>query len=224
MPFFFINFPGHYKKHLIGNVKTLFPLLLPLTVGMALMAKPVTKLLLERGAFNPEDTARTAECLQVYALGLLAANLTQLVTRVFYAMRQVKWPAILSAIALVVGIVLSLLLIEPLQHRGLALSASISSTLSVVFLLALLRKKIGALGLRSHFKEFRKVVIASTVMGILVWGAIQYCPVLTGTYIQCLIWTILIAGGGMLLYGVMLFVMHAEIISNIINIRKKDVS
>ena len=210
------------KKYLIENIKTLFPLLLPLTVGMALMAEPATRLLLERGAFNPDDTTRTADCLQMYSLGLLAANLTQLVTRVFYAMRQVKWPAILSAIALLVGIVLSLLLIGPLEHRGLALSASISSTLSVVLLLTLLRKKIGALGLRSHLKEFGKVTLASTVMGVPVWVAMQYCPILTGTYVQCLIWTILIAGGGMLLYGAMLFILRAEIISKIYNLQKKD--
>ena len=212
------------KEYLIRNIKTLLPFLLPLTIGMVLMAEPATRLLLERGAFNPEDTARTAGCLQMYSLGLLATNLTQLVTRVFYAMRQVRWPAILSAIALVVGITLSLLLIGPLEHRGLALSASISSTLSIVLLFILLRKKIGALGLRSYLMDFGKVVVASMAMGILVWVGMQYCPVLTGTYMQCLMWTIFIAGGGALIYGVLLFVLHAEIISNIKNLRKNDVA
>lgn len=199
------------KKHLLENVKVLFPLLLPLTVGIVLMAKPVTRLLLERGAFNPADTARTAACLRMYALGLLAANLTQLVTRVFYAMRQVKWPAIASTIALAIGISLDLLLIGPLGHSGLALATSISSTLSVILMLVMLQKKIGSLGLREYLKEFGKVAGAVAVMGVLVWVAMKYCPILTGTYMQCLMWTVLVAGGGMMVYAALLVAFRVEI-------------
>lgn len=209
------------KENLIGNVKILIPILLPLTIGIAVMAKPVTRILLERGAFNPEDTARTAECLQMYAIGLLAVNLSQLVTRAFYAMRKVKWPAILSTIALAIGISLDFLLIKPLGHRGLALATSISGILSVIMLLTMLQKSIGVLGLRSHLKELGKTILASLIMGTLIWITMRFPPILDGTYVQCLIWTSLIAGSGVLLYGVLLVVLRAEIASSMINRLKK---
>jgi putative peptidoglycan lipid II flippase len=204
------------KKHLITCINNLLPLLLPLTVGIVLMAQPIIRILLERGAFVPEDTLRTAECLQMYAIGLLAANLSPLLARAFHAMRQTKLPAILSAVSVAVGIALNLLLIGPLQHRGLALATSVSNTLCLILLLFTLRKQIGALGLRPQLGEMGKTALATAVMGLFVVIAMRFCPILTGSYAQCLLWTVLIAGAGAVLYGALLLLLRVQVVWKLI--------
>jgi putative peptidoglycan lipid II flippase len=204
------------KRHLNTCINHLLPLLLPLTVGLVLMAQPVIRILLERGAFVPGDTLRTAECLQMYAIGLLAANLNPLLTRAFYAMRQAKRPAILSAVSVAVGIALNLLLIGSLQHRGLALATSVSNTLCMILLLISLRKKIGALGLRTQLGEMGKIVFATAAMSVFVVVAMRFCPILTGSYTQCLLWTVLIAGAGAVLYGGLLLLLRVQVIWSLI--------
>jgi putative peptidoglycan lipid II flippase len=207
---------GALKKHLVTCVTSLLPLLLPLTVGVVIMARPIIRILLERGAFNPEDTARTAQCLQMYAVGMLAGNLAPLVTRAFYAMRHAKIPAIISAVAVAVGIALNLLMIGPLQHRGLALATSISNTLCLALLLVALRKKVGPLGLRPQMGEFCKIAASAAIMGAAAWYATHRAPVLSGTYTQCLVWTVAIAGGAVVLYGALLLLLRVKAVRNIL--------
>jgi putative peptidoglycan lipid II flippase len=209
------------KRQFIMCFKNLFPLLLPMTVGMFLMAQPIIRILLERGAFEPEDTRRTAECLQMYTLGIIAANFNNLVTRVFHALRQTKWPAVMSAISITVGIILNLLFIKTMQHRGLALATSISTTLCFVLMLITLRKRIGLLGMRSQLPEFAKITTASLIMGALVWFAMRLFAVMNSNYINGLIKSLLIAGGGALIYFIILAVLRVEWIWNIAAYIKK---
>ncbi|MDR2664778.1 MAG: murein biosynthesis integral membrane protein MurJ [Oscillospiraceae bacterium] len=201
---------GELKKHLVTCVTSLLPLLLPLTAGVMIMARPIIRILLERGAFNPEDTARTAQCLQMYAVGMLAGNLAPLVTRAFYAMRRARLPAIISAVSVAIGIALNLLMIGTLKHRGLALATSISNTLCLALLLVALRKKVGPLGLRPQMGEFLKIVAATAIMGAAVWYAVRHAPVLSGSYAQCLTWTVAIAGGAAVLYGALLVLLRVK--------------
>jgi putative peptidoglycan lipid II flippase len=198
------------KKYVSRCITSLFPVIPPLTVGIVLMAKPAIHILLERGAFDPEDTARTAECLQMYALGLLAANMSPLVTRAFYSMKKSATPSVVSAVSVAVGIALNLALIGPMGHRGLALATSAANTLCFTMLLVALRKKAGTLGLRPHWIEFCKVSAAAALMGASVWFAMRQTPILDGSYAQCLLWMVLIAGGGSVLYAAALLVMRAE--------------
>jgi putative peptidoglycan lipid II flippase len=198
------------KKDVVNCIKNLMPLLLPLTAGIVLLAEPLIRILLERGEFVPEATRRTAECLQMYALAMIAANLNPLLTKAFYAMRQAKLPAVLSSISVAVGIVLNFIFIGPLKHRGLALASSISAWLSTVLLVIVMRKHIGSLGFRSFAGELGKSIIASGIMGISVWIASSKLALLTKTYLGCLAWTGAIVVVAILLYGLAMVIMRSK--------------
>jgi putative peptidoglycan lipid II flippase len=198
------------KKGVANCIKNLVPLLLPLTVGVVLLAEPLIRILLERGEFAPEATRRTAECLQMYTLAMIAANLNPLLTKAFYAMRQAKLPAVLSSVSVVVGVMFNFIFVGPLEHRGLALAASISAWLSTAMLVMALRKRIGPLGFRAFAGELSKAVIASGIMGIFVWGASSKLDLLTKTYWGCLGWTGAVVVVAMLLYGLAMVIMRSK--------------
>jgi putative peptidoglycan lipid II flippase len=210
------------KKNLVDCAVTLLPLLLPLTVGMVMLSKPLVQILLERGAFEPEDTQRTAECLQMYALSIFASNLAPLFVRAFYAMKQAKFPAILSAISVTTGIILKFLIVGSFQHRGLALGTSIANILYAALLLITLRRKVGALGLRRQASELTKIFFATIVMGIFVWFMILRSPIMSGIYSQSLLWLTITVGISVALYGTLLLLLKVKTAMTIISKLRKN--
>lgn len=198
------------KNYLTGSLKKLIPILLPITVGAVILAEPVVRLLFERGAFLAEDTRRTAECLQMYAICLVGNTVNQLSTKAFFALRNTKTPAVISAVSVGINIVLNFLLIGPLQHRGLALSTGIAATLAMVLLLLLLRKSLGPLGLYGEWGELLKTVLASALMGAAVWNGYRLLPVMTVGVLQCAVYTALLTGLGLVLYVLLHAILRTE--------------
>ena len=194
-----------------GGMKILLPLILPIMTGMILLAEPITRILFERGEFTSADTLRAAQSLQMYALGILAANLTPLLTFVFYAKQTTKVPAILSVVCMLLKVGLNLVLIGPLQHKGLAFSTSISATTSLILLTILLRCNYGTPRIFKKKSEWLKLIIALTIMTVFVWLGQYFMPLMKGDYIKCVALTGLLVGSAILLYGGLLIVLRTEI-------------
>ena len=83
-----------------------------------------------------------------------------------------------------VGIVLNLLLIKSMAHKGLALATTISGGVTLVMLLLVLRRKIGPLGLGRVFASLVKMAIATAGMCLaarplynLLYGKLELMPV-----------------------------------------------
>lgn len=188
------------KKILTGCTRTLIPVLLPLAAGAILLAEPVIRVLLERNAFTPEDTIRTAECLQMYALCLIGNSINALLVRVLYAIKRTKAPAAVSAFSIGINILLNFLLIGPLRHRGLALSTGIASIVSTLLLLFVLRRTMGHLGLRSEGKEIAKTLLATAVMAGVVWVMYRALQPMAGSAMRCALVAAALAFTGAVLY------------------------
>ena len=88
--------------------------------------------------------------------------------KVFYSLQDTKTPVKYAIFTSVLNIVLNFLLIGPLQHKGIALATSISSSVLVVFLIFSLTKRIGSLYSSSMMDSILKIVFASFLMfGVL---------------------------------------------------------
>jgi hypothetical protein len=83
-------------------------------------------------------------------------------------------------------------------------------------MLVALRKLLGNLGFRGQVPEFVKIVIAAAIMGGFVWFAMGRIPIVSGTYKECLLWTVLIAGGAALIYAALLLVLRVKILRELI--------
>ncbi|MBQ4100861.1 MAG: polysaccharide biosynthesis C-terminal domain-containing protein, partial [Oscillospiraceae bacterium] len=143
--------------------------LMPCMVGVMVLAHPIVKVLYGRGAFDAEDVELTSQCLVFYSVGMVTVGFRQILNKVFYSLRDSKTPMINGAIAVVLNIVLNLIFIGPLQHKGLALATSISSLLTVILLFANLRKKIGRLGIMGLLVNLFKMFVSALVMGFVIY-------------------------------------------------------
>jgi putative peptidoglycan lipid II flippase len=73
----------------------------------------------------------------------------------------------IAAFALAMNVLLSVILMNPLKHSGLALANSLASSLNFALLFFFLRRKLHRVNTSKILRSFAKTVLASSVMGIL---------------------------------------------------------
>lgn len=148
---------------------TLF-LTVPATVGLMLLARPIVQILLQRGAFTAQSTEMTVVALELFAVGLFAHAGLETITRAFYAMHDTATPVRIGIASVVLNIILSLVLIGPLQQGGLALANSIATTLEMIILLYLLRPRLGGVDGRTLATSAGKMFVGAIVMALAIAG------------------------------------------------------
>jgi putative peptidoglycan lipid II flippase len=118
---------------------------LPAGLGLAILAKPLVVVLLQRGAFDIESTELTAQALLFYAPALFAHSGIEILSRGFYALGDTKTPVAIAVAAMIVNLVLAALLVGPWELRGLALALSLATALEFLLLAAIASKRIPGL-------------------------------------------------------------------------------
>lgn len=170
------NNDGAAFSHLMDwSLRWVILISLPAAVGLVVLAKPILTTLFQYGAFNAHDVDMSALALMAFAAGLPGFILAKVLAPGFFARQDTKTPAKIAAIAFVVNIVLSLALVYPLKHVGLALGISIAAFINAWLLYRTLHKKeIYMPG--SGWGLFNlRTVIASAAMGLgLYFGAAEF--------------------------------------------------
>ena len=102
-------------------------------VGGIMLAEPIVWLLFERGNFTLESTHATTGVLMMYMVGLFPFGLAKLFSLFLYASHRQKTAAKIATYSLVVNITASLLLMDPLGAKGLALAGSLGGWVLFIF-------------------------------------------------------------------------------------------
>ncbi|HEY2925069.1 MAG TPA: murein biosynthesis integral membrane protein MurJ [Candidatus Eisenbacteria bacterium] len=153
-------------------------LTLPATMVLIALAHPIVALLYEHGRFGPRDTWETAQALWAYAVGLSAFSAVRVLVPVYYSLGITRIPVTISFVTIAINIALNVVLMGPLQHRGLALATSIASMLNFVLLFEMLRRKIGPMGGRLLFRSASRIFLAS---GLAALAALAISSVVEGS-------------------------------------------
>lgn len=142
----------------------------PAAVALVVLAEPTATVFFGRGRYDALAIEETTRSLVWQAGGIWAVASVRTIVPMFHAHSDTRTPVIASAFNLVAFIGLSLLLMEPMQHAGLALATTAAAVLQLFVLLWLLRKRTGHLGLVEVSGSLLRVVVASTAMGGVVWA------------------------------------------------------
>ena len=137
---------------------------IPISAGMMMFSKEFVELLFYRGEFTQYDVQRTGEVVFYYALGLLFYSLKEVTINVYYAMQDTKTPTVNSILAIVLNIILNLLLMQKMEHKGLALATALSGFITTMLLIIILQRKMGHMGYRYLAGTYLKMIIAAGVM------------------------------------------------------------
>jgi putative peptidoglycan lipid II flippase len=120
-------------------------IILPSMAGLMLLRIPILHLFFEHGAFSAHDTAGTASALLGFSVGLWAFASYRIVATAFYSLQDTRTPAGVAVLSVLVNLGLSLWLMNPLGHMGLALATGLSGIFTTVLLLSLLHRRLQGL-------------------------------------------------------------------------------
>lgn len=160
-------------------LRLVFFISIPSSVGLLLLGGPLVKIIFERGAFDPMATAMTAKALFYYTLGLWAFSGTRILVSAFYALQDTKTPVKVAIVVLIVNLALSLALMGPLGHGGLAFALSLASTLQFALLFFLMRRRLSIFATKPLLMKIGRYLCASAVM-----AAVIYVLMLVGSSFQ----------------------------------------
>lgn len=193
---------------------------IPAAVGLMVCAVPIYSQLFMSGAFSYSDVEQTATALLIYAPGLLFVGISRVIAPTFYALQDTRTPVRVSFWTLLVNVGFGLLLMGPYHYLGLAAALTLSSIFNALFLLILLRKRLGGLALRSAAWSGIRVVVASAIMagavhGILQWG--QWAEGLNRSNVTILVVAI---GVGIVVYAVSCVLLRIREVNDLVRILK----
>jgi putative peptidoglycan lipid II flippase len=173
---------------------------------------PIISVLFERGAFDAAASVATADALIAYSVGLPAYVLIKVLAPGFFAREDTATPVKIAALCVVINIVLSLLLMGPMLHVGVALATSISAWINAVLLGWALARR-GHLTLDARLKSRTpRILLASIGMAAASYGGFLGLDGMFGgdgaAQIAALV---ILVAGGLAAYGALSVVIGAAV-------------
>ncbi|MFH1406581.1 MAG: murein biosynthesis integral membrane protein MurJ [Candidatus Omnitrophota bacterium] len=165
-----LNDFGKLRQTLSFSLRGILLIMIPSSVGLLILGRPIIRMLFERGQFDVYSTNITASALFFYAFGLFAYAGVKVLVGAFYSMQDTLTPVKTASVALCANVILNLALMFPLKIGGIALATSIAASLNFLMLWVILRKKIGTIGGRRIITSLVKMLSASFCMGIICFS------------------------------------------------------
>ena len=144
---------------------------------LAALAVPVIRVLFERGEFTGLDTAAAAAALGVYALSIPTWGVLQVITRGFYARREMWTPVLVGTGATLAAFPIYLGLERAWGIRGVAAASLIALTLYTVVLGAIWYGRTGWEYLRPVLHTAVRALPLAVVAALAAWGIAELLAV-----------------------------------------------
>jgi putative peptidoglycan lipid II flippase len=150
-----------FRRTLGFGVRLALLLMVPTTVGLVLLREPVVRLLFERGAFTPADTALTGQAFAWYAPQMPFWAIDQLLIFAFYARRDTATPVLVGVAGTLLYLVVALTTVAPLGVFGLILANTLQNSAHCLVMYALLARAGLGLGGQKLGALLWRLVVAS---------------------------------------------------------------
>lgn len=179
---------------------------IPAAVGLFVLAQPIVLTLFARGAFSLRDAEATADVLKISALILISSSCVRVFVPLYYAIQNTWFPAVVSAVCLMVHIFLAPYLMEKLALTGLMLSSFASASLNFVLLAASVRLFVGPFGFMEVFKKISVYSVCAFFMGCVLVLSLYFFPFpISGEFKKILVLAFLV------LLGALVFTLSAHL-------------
>ncbi len=118
-------------------------LLIPAAICTLVLSEPITRLVYERGEFDPDSTKLVSEALFWFSFSLPFAGVNLLLTRTFFSLQRPWLPTALGGATLIVNLVVALALYKPFGVGGIVIGTALASAAMTVGQLRYLRRELG---------------------------------------------------------------------------------
>ena len=206
------------RRSLSATLRGVILLSLPAAAGLILLRMPIVAMLFERGAFDTRSTELVSWALLWYTAGLVSHSVVEITSRAFYALHDTRTPVFVGASAMGLNVALSLLLADWFvslgwpPHGGLALANTLATSLEMVVLLVLMRRRLDGLEGARIWRGLGQSVFGAVLLGaaVLAWLALTAG---SSAWLQGI-------GGvalGAVVYGVVLVLLRVEEVGELLS-------
>ena len=209
------------KQTLIGALRQVFFLALPAALGLGILARPIVMTLYQSGKFTSESTDLVSPTVLCFSFGLVSYGVVEILTRGFYALHDTRTPVLVALVTVALNLVLSLVLIGPLQQSGLALALALSTTAEMILLFWLLTRQIGSLTAGRTddlLLAIFKIGIAADLMGVVLLTGLKVLqtPLQNADKLGVIIITLLLVGVGGAVYAGAAYFLRLEELRSVV--------
>ncbi|MDR3285102.1 MAG: murein biosynthesis integral membrane protein MurJ [Holosporales bacterium] len=199
---------GHNQQKAleIQNNAIVFGMLfvMPATVGIFVLAKPIISLLYGHGRFDNYAILQTMLALKAFACGLPAYVLVKIFSAIFFANKDTKTPVKFAAICVLLNAVLNYIFRKYYAHVGIAAATAISSTINAILCIVFLFKKRKFCFTKKHIYKIFKITISSILMGVILNFILLNFSNASGTILQ-LLYMFMYVIIGFIIYLILIF-------------------
>jgi putative peptidoglycan lipid II flippase len=115
------------RATMANGVRLICLLLIPSAAFMAVLAEPITRVVYERGEFDPAATDLVAEAMFWWAFSLPAQGVSLLLSRTYFSLQRPWTTTALAGANMVVNAVVALALYEPLGVGGIVIGTVVGT-------------------------------------------------------------------------------------------------
>ena len=164
---------GQLRETLRGTMHTTLFFVIPMTVGLCLMAAPLIHFIYGGGEFGEFSVHITARALMFMSLGMVGYAVQSVLSRAYFAGQSGRVPLIAGAVSIGVNILLCAALTERFDVAGIAVASAVSFTVNGLALALPLKKRGLQFVDKAFLRDLGKLLLSVALMGLAVWGTLH---------------------------------------------------
>lgn len=198
-------------RTLVGMTRAMAFVFLPATVALMVLARPIISLVFEHGEFDAEGVRLASLALYCYAPAVVFLAVEGSINKWYFALKDTATPSYAGVASAVLHIIIAWFGTFVLHGSvaALALALTISKSLKVVALYALLRGRVEDVDLRAQVKWGLRLALAMATTAVVIWlladrttGALEaWHPPVGGTKVRLAALMAVVGAGGGLWYA-----------------------
>jgi putative peptidoglycan lipid II flippase len=158
------------RRTMSNGTRQILLLLIPSAAIMAVLAMPITRLVYQRGAFDPAATDLVSEAMWVWALSLPANGASLLFSRTFFSLQKPWLTTALAVGNLALNAAIAAALYDPLGVKGVVLG-SVAGTVAMAAAQAVaLRRELHGIEGGKILSATLRIALATAVLAGVSYG------------------------------------------------------
>ena len=163
------------KQDLLHGLQLVAAISIPASVGLALVASPLTDALFRYGQFGSDDASLTVQMIAGHGLTVWVFCALLIVNRVFYAIGQHSVPMKLGLVCVGCNIVFNVALIPVCSGLALPIGSGLATFIQLVLSIYVLKRDRIDIGSVNLFVVLWRCCVATAAMSIVTLVLIQFC-------------------------------------------------
>ena len=177
---------------------TLF-VVIPLTAGLFVMARPLVAFIYGGGKFDDFSIEITSRALRWMSLGMVGYTVQYVVARAWFAGQAGAVPLAAGVLSIAANVGLCSLLTPRFDVAGIAVASAVSFTVNAAVMAAPLKKRGAGFLDRAFLTDMAKLTLAAAVMALGTWGVLKALEGRAGKLLTLLLPT----AAGIVLYALL---------------------